>query len=133
VHSPDIGKLILRVSVALLLLLHGIGKMTHGVAWIQGLLASKGLPEFIAFGVFFGEVLGPLMMIAGWRTRIGAALVAFNMLMAVLLAQSGAIFAVNQHGAWKIELPMLFCFGALAVVFLGAGKYSLSKGQGRWD
>ena len=131
--SPDVGKLILRASLGLMMLLHGISKLTHGVGGIQGMLGDKGIPEFVAWGVIIGEVVAPLFMIIGYRTRIAALVFAFNMLAAVLLAHSSDIFAFSRSGAWKIELPMLYFFGALAVAMLGAGRYSLSRGRGRWD
>ncbi|NTW11652.1 MAG: GntR family transcriptional regulator, partial [Chlorobiaceae bacterium] len=31
------------------------------------------------------------------------------------------------------ELQALYFFGALAVMFLGAGRYSASRGRGPWN
>lgn len=129
----DLGKLILRASLGLLMLPHGLHKLTTGVDGIQKLLASKGFPEALAFGVFAGEVLAPVLLIVGFKTRLAALVFAFNMVVAVLLAHPGDILSLGEHGAWAIELPMLYFSGAMAVAFLGAGRLSLSKGMGRWD
>ena len=131
--APDLGKLILRASLGLMLLPHGINKLVHGIGGIQNMLSDKGIPEFVGWGVIVGEVVAPLFMILGYRARIAALVFAFNMLVAVLLAHSGDIFALSKSGAWKIELLMLYFFGALSVALLGAGRYSLSRGHSRWD
>lgn len=131
--ANDLGKLVLRVSLGAMMLLHGISKLRHGVDGIEGNLESRGLPAFIAFGVYAGEVLAPLLMIIGWRARVAAAVFAFNMVVATLLVHAGDIFAFTKSGAWAIELQMLYMFGAIAVVFLGAGRLSISGGAGRLD
>ena len=53
--------------------------------------------------------------------------------MTILVAHRDIAFKVNDYGGWMIETNMLFLLTALALVFTGAGRYSLSKGNGRWD
>jgi putative oxidoreductase len=53
--------------------------------------------------------------------------------MAVLLARRDAIGTLNDAGAWAIELEMLFALAGIAIYCLGAGKYSVSRGKGKWD
>ncbi|HBM08808.1 MAG TPA: GntR family transcriptional regulator, partial [Pseudomonas sp.] len=84
--TDDLGKLVLRVSVGVLILLHGIFKLQNGVDGIAGMLGNNGLPAFLAYGVYIGEVVGPALVILGVFTRIGALLIAGNMLVAFLLA-----------------------------------------------
>ncbi len=124
---PDIGKLILRLSLGGMMLLHGIAKLQQGMGWIGGSLARHGLPEWLAYGVFVGELLAPVMVIVGLYTRIGAGLMAINMLFAIFLAHSNEIFALTSHGGWAIELQAFFLFTALALVFLGAGRFALKN------
>lgn len=50
-QNADLGKLILRLTLGLLLLLHGIAKLENGVGWISGSLQGYGLPGFLAYGV----------------------------------------------------------------------------------
>jgi putative oxidoreductase len=124
----DSGKLVLRVTLGVLILLHGIAKITHGVGGIEGLLAAKGLPSFLAYGAYVGEVIAPLMLIVGFQTRLAAILVAVNMLFAIGLAHAAEVFALNpQSGGWAIELQGMFLFAAVAVALLGAGRYSLDR------
>ena len=122
-HNPDLGKLILRLMLGVLMLFHGIAKLTTGIAGIKGMLASAGLPQFLAYGVFVGEIIAPLMLIIGFYSRVGAALIIVNMLFAIGLAHMGDIFALSGHGGWRLELQAFFLFTAVALIFLGPGKY----------
>jgi putative oxidoreductase len=120
----DTGKLIARLSVGGLMLFHGVSKIIHPAAldFIGGMLSSNGLPSFVAYGVYIGEVVGPLMVIAGYRARLGALIMAVNMLFALYLAHSGDIFSLSEHGGWAVELQMFYLLSSIAVVFLGSGR-----------
>ncbi len=126
-NNPDVGKLILRISLAFMMLLHGIAKLQHGVAWISGSLQGMGLPGFFAYGVYIGEIVAPLMVLVGYYTRIGGLLMVGNMVVAIVLAHRGDIFALGQHGGWAIELQAFYLFTALSLVFLGPGKYAVNR------
>lgn len=132
-HHPDVAKLILRITCGGLLLLHGSHSAIYGIQHIKDMVNRVGLPEFIAYGNLIGEVVAPLFMIAGYKTRIAALIVALNMLMSVLIAHRDIMFMRNDFGGWMIELNVFYLMTALAVFFAGAGKYSLSHGKGRWD
>ena len=132
-HRDDVGKLTLRLTIGVLLLLHGIFKLRSGIGWMAGPLGAVGLPAFVGYAVFVGEVIAPLLAIAGKFTRIAGLVMAFNMVAAVLLVQRDKIFALNQGGGWGIELELLFLFGGVCLFFLGSGRYALSRGVGRWD
>jgi len=132
-RSENLGRLVLRLAVGGLLLFHGVAKLRHGVAWMAGPLGNFGLPAFLAYGAYLGEVVGPLLILAGWRARIGALLVMADLAMAVVLVQRSKLFAVSgTSGAWGIEIEAFFFLGALAVFLLGAGRLSVAKGGGRW-
>jgi putative oxidoreductase len=133
VHSPDLGILFLRLSLGILMLLHGIGKLQGGVDGISGMLAAKGMPGFIAYGVYLGEVIAPIFIVIGLWTRPAALVFAINMVIATLLAHSNDMFALGKTGGLTRELNYLYFFGALALVFLGSGKFSVSRGKGRFD
>lgn len=124
-NNPDLAKLILRLTVGILMLLHGIGKLYSGVGWIANELASHNLPGFLAYGVFIGEIVAPLMVIIGLHTRVGAVLMAGNMLVAIVLVHMGEVFALSKSGGWALELQGFFLFTSVAIFFLGAGKYAV--------
>ena len=110
-----------------LLLFHGIDKLIHGIGFIEGMLQAQGLPRFLAFGVYVGEVLAPIFVLIGWRSRWWAGLIALNMATAIYLAHARTLLSLGAHGSWSIETPMMFLLGALAITFLGSGKYAVSR------
>jgi putative oxidoreductase len=130
--NNDLGLLILRISVSVLMLLHGISKFSGGLEFIKSMLVEKGLPDFIAYGVIVGEVLAPIAILIGFRTRIAAVIYAFNCLVDILMVHSADIFAMADHGGWALELLGLYFFGALALFFTGAGNIAVSK-TNKWD
>jgi len=95
------------------------------------MLLKSGLPGYLSHGVPVGEILAPLLIILGVYTRAAAMVVAFVMVMAVYLAHMGDLFAFNEHGAYALELQALYLFGSLAIVFIGAGRFSLGGSNGR--
>ncbi len=123
--NGDSAKLLLRVSVGVLMLFHGISKLIHGVSPIEGMFINAGLPGFIAYGAYLGELVAPLMLIVGFRVKIAAMLIMMTMCGAIALAHSGDIFSVTKHGAWGIELQMFYLMTSLTILLQGAGKYSL--------
>ena len=125
--QEEIGKLVLRLALGVLVLFHGVAKLTGGIGFIADVVAQAGLPSFIAYGVYLGEVVAPALVIAGWYSRVGAGVIAINMLFAIGLVHAGEIFAVGQSGGWALELQGMFLFGAIAVALLGPGKFSLNS------
>lgn len=123
-HNDALGKLILRLSVAGLLLPHGLTKLLNpgSLTWIGNTLAGQGLPTALAYGVLVGEVVAPLMALLGWRSRVAGLLMAANMLMAIFLVHRGELTTFNSNGGWSLELQGLFLFGAVAMAFLGSGR-----------
>lgn len=126
-ENADLGKLIIRLTLGGLMLFHGIAKLLNGVGFIAGELASHGLPGFLAYGVFIGELIAPLMVILGYQTRIGALLIVFNMLVAIALVHGHQLLALGGNGGWALELQGFFLFTAIAVIFLGPGRYKLKN------
>lgn len=126
-ENADLGKLILRLTLGGLMLFHGIAKLLHGVGFIEGELTSHGLPAFLAYGVFIGELVAPLMIILGYQTRIGAMLIAFNMIVAIILVHTHELLSLGGNGGLALELQFFFLFNAVALVFLGPGRYKLKN------
>lgn len=129
----DTGKLVLRLALGVLMLLHGMSKLINGVDGIVGMVTGFGLPAAIAYGVYLGEVIGPLLVIVGLYTRAGALLIAGNMLFALLLAHRAELFTLAPTGGWALELQAMFLFGAVAVLLLGAGRFSVGRTSGRFN
>lgn len=122
----DGARLLLRLVLGLLMLLHGIAKLRGGIAPIAGMVTGAGLPAWFAYGVYVGEVVAPLLVVTGWYSRIAAALIAVNMLFAIGLAHRGEIFDLGATGGWALELQGLFLAVAVAVALLGPGRYAIN-------
>ena len=131
-NRTHIAIMIIRVSVGLMMLSHGIAKIKNGVAGIGSAFANVGLPEFLGYTVYIGEVLAPVMLILGLRTRIAGALLAFTMVVAVALAHVEDITFISDYGAWGIETQGFYFFTGLALALSGGGRYSISK-TNKWD
>ncbi|AKE58394.1 TPA: DoxX family protein [Citrobacter amalonaticus] len=127
----DFGKFLLRLAVGGLMLFHGLHKLFAGIDGISGMLIAKGLPGFIAYGVLVGEVIAPCLIILGILTRPAALVLAFTMIVAWLMVGINETWALDKTGAWAIESLVYFFIGALAVAFLGAGRFSVA-GNSAW-
>ncbi|SFL94225.1 DoxX family protein [Marinobacter zhejiangensis] len=125
--NADLGKLIIRLTLGGLMLFHGISKLINGIGFIEGQLASHGMPAFFAYGVYIGEIIAPLMVLLGYQTRIGAIIIVFNMLVAIALVHGHQLLTLGGNGGWALELQGFFLFTALALIFLGPGKYKLKN------
>jgi putative oxidoreductase len=123
----DIGRLVLRLTLGVLTLFHGVSKILHPSAldFIGGKLADLGLPQFVAYLVYVGEVVAPLMIIAGLYSRIGGLLVIINMLFALVLVHSTQLLTLAKTGGWALELQGFYLFSGLAVLLLGSGKIAV--------
>lgn len=129
----DAGKLLLRLTIGILLLMHGLFKLANGIESITTLVQAQGWPAWIAFGVFIGEIIAPSLLIVGVLTRAGALVIVFNMGLAIYLAHASQILTLTKTGGWALELQGLFLMGALVVALLGAGRFSLGGSHGRMN
>ena len=133
IRSDDTGKLILRLALGVLILLHGIAKIGSGVNGIASGLSAQGLPGALAYLVYIGEVLAPVLIIAGIYTRPAAWIVAINMLVAIWLVHMKDIFVIGKNGGWALELQGMFLFAAIAVALMGAGRFSVGGTGGKYN
>jgi putative oxidoreductase len=125
--THDAGKLVLRLSLGIMILLHGLAKVSGGVGGISGMLQGVGLPATLAYGAYIGEVLAPLLVILGLYARVGAALIVVNMLFAIYLAHRDDVFMLTKQGGWALELQGMFLFTALALALIGPGRYGVNR------
>lgn len=125
--GDDIGKLILRLALGILFLLHGIAKLKGGIGFLTPMVTGMGLPAWVAYGAYAGEVAGPIMVILGLFTRIGALLIFVNMLFAVVLMHVPQLFTLGKDGGWALELQGMFIFTALALICMTPGRYAIIR------
>jgi putative oxidoreductase len=131
--SDNLGKLVLRSALAILILLHGVAKITGSIGFITGLVAKLGLPPEVGYLVYAGEVIAPLMVLFGIWTRPAALVIAINMIVAIMLVHTAELFQLTKTGGWALELQGIYLASAIAVALLGAGAYSIGGRGGRWN
>ncbi|WP_452226856.1 DoxX family protein [Lacinutrix cladophorae] len=127
----NFGLFLLRIIIAGLMLFHGIAKL-KSLAGIENMLTEAGFPTFMAYGVYITELVAPILIIIGFRTRIASLVFFFGMIAALVLVHSDHIFAISKTGGLEIELLLLYAFGSLVFYFTGSGSYAVST-TNKWD
>lgn len=120
----------LRVMLGIVFVYHGYPKMLTAKGFKQHVNVAKSIgfvfptPVFWGFCSAFAEFFGGLMVFSGTFTRIGALLIALNMLVAWWASKFkwGKKFSIVQNG---YEYDLVLIAGALTLVLLGGGAYSL--------
>lgn len=120
-HHPHAAMVLLRVSLAILMLFHGWAKVSNGISGIEAMVVKAGLPAFVAYGVYIGEVLAPLLLLLGLLVVPAALLIAANMVVALILVHVPHFLQLSKSGGWALELQAFFLVTAL-VVALGHGR-----------
>ena len=110
-----------RALLAALFLLSGLGKIP-GYAATAGYMASLGVPSQLLPAVIALEVLGALAIIAGWKTRITALLLAGYTLIAALIFHSNFADQMQMINFFK---NFSIAGGFLLLAVHGAGPWSL--------
>jgi len=128
--SASLGRLVLRLTLGGLLLFHGIAKLHAVPVGIMDRIAKVGLPSELGYLVYVGEVLAPVLLILGLWTRVAALLVAVNMVVAVLLSHTAQLGDTGRSGGYALELQAFYLFSAVALVFLGGGRFGVG-GSGK--
>ena len=124
-YLPVLG----RILLAVLFVMSGVSKLTDPAGTI-GCIQSAGLPlPNIAYGIALTvELLGGILLIAGYRTR----------LVALVLAVFTVAAAIGFHAHFADQNQMIHFMkniaitgGLLQVVAFGAGAFSLDSRLGK--
>jgi len=124
--QTDVLALTGRILIAALFLLSGFGKLAAPAA-TQGYIAAMGLPLPIAayFGSMSVELIGSVLLLVGFQTRIVAAgLAVFTVLTAVIFHSNFA----DQNQVIHFWKNLAIVGGLLQIVAFGAGKFALDRG-----
>ena len=123
----DIAKLLLRVVIGGLLLLHGIYKLKYGVASIEHILVVHHLPKVLAYSIFIPELIGAIFLIIGWKSRIWGLIISIEMMLAIYLTKLPVVLKLSSNGAWSIERELLFLVGGMVIALVGSGRYAIDR------
>lgn len=121
-HSGQIGLglLVLRVSAGVLMLMHGLDKLSDFTMIVN---TGQFIPVFgsVALGLglaVFAEVFMSVLLILGVLTRLAV--------IPLIATMSVAVFFVHLHDPFSNMEPALFyLFTYIALLLAGPGKYSV--------
>ena len=115
--------LIARISISILFLLNGIFKINNyegTVGWME----SFGLPGILIFPAIILEIVGPILIIIGYQTRIAAAALSlFCIATAVIFHNDFS----DQMQLTAFLKNIALAGGFLFLVVNGAKGYCLDK------
>ena len=116
------GALLMRLALGVSMAVHGYGRVVpHGALnhYVQ-YIASLGMPHWLGYVSAYTEFAGGILLIVGLLTRLTAALIAINMLV--------AFFYVGIHQGFGIYnyILALVALGVM-LTFYGAGALALDR------
>ncbi|HUK20898.1 MAG TPA: DoxX family protein [Gemmatimonadales bacterium] len=117
--------LFMRLAVGGVFLHHGLVKWHNGIPALAGFFLSIGIPlaNLAALAVILVETVGAACVLLGIFTRVWAACMAVEMLVAIV--------RVQLPRGTSFELEALLFAGALTLVALGDGPLSIAIGLRR--
>ena len=125
--TQDWGLLVLRIAVGVVFAVHGAQKLwLFGIDGTAGFLGSLGvpLPQIAAIVVILVELVGGLALLVGLGTRYVAALLAVNMVVALVTVHLANGFFVDGGG---VEFVLVLLAAALFFALNGGGRLAVDR------
>ena len=117
----DLGLALLRILPSVMLLTHGIPKFQKLIAGDFEFGDPIGIgPAPSLFLAVVGEVICPILIILGYKTRWASIPPAITMLVAALFVHGADPFGVK-------EKALLYLSFFLVIMLLGPGRYSIDR------
>ncbi len=112
---------ILRIATSAMLLSHGIPKIERLFAETIEFPDPLGIgaPTSLTLAII-GEVIAPIFILTGFRTKLAAFLSMTGMLVAAFIHHADDPFGTK-------EKAMLYALIFLVIILAGPGKYSVDK------
>ena len=125
--SQDVALLLLRVGFGgYMLVFHGWGKLIGWSKLSGGFPDPLGVSSPVSLGLtVFAEVFAAAFLMVGLFSRLAAVVLTVTMGVAFFIVHGG-VFA----GAGNGEMAFLYGLAFLALIFTGAGKYSIDRKMG---
>ena len=122
------GALLLRVSMGLLFILHGLylKAFVFGMAGAGKYFVSLGLPDWFAWVVMLYETIGGLALILGVYARWVAVFLGVHLLFAAYLGHgtNGWLFTAKGGG---YEYPLFWAVACFTLTLFGSGAHALKS------
>jgi putative oxidoreductase len=129
-QMKDWGLAVLRIVIGFAFLMHGWQKLFEmglgGVTQMFGMMGAP-LPELTGPLISVLELVGGAALLVGLGTRWAAAVLAIDMLSAILIAH----LPFGFFAPMGFELPLLLLGGAVALVLAGPGAFALDRRMSR--
>ena len=119
----QILELIGRIFISSIFLIAGVGKIFNYEGTI-GYMESFGVPGYLLIPAIIIEILFPLLVIIGYKTKLAALVLA---LFAALLAIIFHTDFSNQMQLMSFLKNFAIAGGFLIIFIRGAGKYSIDQ------
>lgn len=128
-QGNDAGKLVLRLALGILLLLHGMAKLQTPEIFsaMEPTLTALQLPPQTAWFTLVGEVLAPILLIAGVFSRVAGIMIALQMAAIMIVGYTSELGSFQPLGGYALELQAIFLFTGIAIACLGSGVYALVR------
>jgi putative oxidoreductase len=140
--TEDLGKLLLRTTVGILLLFHVYGFLS-GDPGIPNAVAAWKLPPFVAYIGVGLEAIGACLVALGFYARSGAVAIVIFMLAGIAMYHVGEVEGLRGSGGhllmlgknpagthfdkYFLETQAFYLFGALVVALLGPGRLAIGR------
>lgn len=117
----NLGTFLLRIGFGGMMLTHGVPKLLKMLSgdFSFGDPIGIGATASVILAVIC-EVLFPILVIIGFKTRLATIPVIITMAVAAFVVHSADPFG-------RKEMALLYLIGFTAIALLGAGKYSVDK------
>lgn len=126
-RTAPYAALVLRVSLGVMFIAHALLKLfVFTLPGTVQFFQSIGLPGVLAYFTFGAELVGGILLIAGWRARwVALALVPILLGATWAHVGNGWLFTAPK-GGW--EYPAFLTVVAVVQALLGDGAYALNSG-----
>ena len=120
-NNSSLALTILRVGASALMLVHGIPKISRLFESPIEFADPIGMgPTISLILALIGEVVAPVLIIIGWKTRLAAIPALITMLVAAFIVHGPDPYQ-------KKEMAILYALCFLVIMIGGPGKYALDK------
>lgn len=118
-NSYNIALLFIRLAFSGMMLSHGFPKLLKIVSGDFSFGDPIGIGETPSLILaVLGEVVFPIMIIVGFKTRLATIPVIITMITAAFIVHANDAFGIK-------EKALLYLIGFIAIALLGAGKHSV--------
>ena len=123
-NETDTAKLILRLSLGLMFIAHGLLKViVFTLPGTVGFFESVGFPGWMAYVVTIAEIVGGALLMLGVETRkVAIALIPILLGAIYVHTGNGWVFS-NENGGW--EYPLFLTLMTVVQALLGSGQYAI--------